>query len=264
MSAAAERPSERAFLVVAALLFAGSVALTIHWCASMGAMGEMPMAGGWTMSGTWMRMPGQTWPGAAASFIVMWIAMMTAMMLPSLVPMLRRYRASAASVRHERLGALTALVAAGYFSVWTAFGAVAFALGVAFADLAMREPALARAVPLAAGAVIVLGGVLQLSAWKQRQLACCRNAAPSRNHTVCARAAWGHGLRLGLHCTRCCAGLTATLLAVGVMDFRTMAAVAAATSVERLARDGERAARIVGLLAVTAGLWSIARAALAS
>ena len=55
-------------------------------------MDGMPMPGGWTMSMTWMRMPGQTWPGAAASFLGMWIVMMVAMMLPSLVPMLWRYR----------------------------------------------------------------------------------------------------------------------------------------------------------------------------
>jgi hypothetical protein len=33
----------------------------------MSAMGEMAMPGGWTMSTAWMRMPGQTWAGAAAS-----------------------------------------------------------------------------------------------------------------------------------------------------------------------------------------------------
>ena len=44
------------------------------------------------MSMTWMRTPGQTWPGAAASFLGMWVVMMVAMMLPSLVPMLWRYR----------------------------------------------------------------------------------------------------------------------------------------------------------------------------
>jgi hypothetical protein len=42
----------------------------------------MPMPGGWTMSMAWMRMPGQTWPGAAASFLGMWVVMMVAMMLP--------------------------------------------------------------------------------------------------------------------------------------------------------------------------------------
>src|SRR5439155_4659683 len=80
-----ERASEQAFLSVSALLFAASVAVTIVWCARMSAMGEMPMPGGWTMSMAWMRMPGQTWPGAAASFLCMWVVMMVAMMLPSLV-----------------------------------------------------------------------------------------------------------------------------------------------------------------------------------
>ena len=40
-------------------------------------------------------MPGQTWPGAAASFLGMWVVMTVAMMLPSLVPMLWRYRQAA-------------------------------------------------------------------------------------------------------------------------------------------------------------------------
>ena len=35
-----------------------------------------------------MPMSGHTWLGAAASFLGMWVVMMVAMMLPSLVPML--------------------------------------------------------------------------------------------------------------------------------------------------------------------------------
>src|SRR6266853_428005 len=83
-----ERASQRAFFGVSALLFAASAAVTIAWCASMSAMGGMPMPGGWTMSMAWMRTPGQTWPGAAASFLVIWVLMMVAMMLPSWMPML--------------------------------------------------------------------------------------------------------------------------------------------------------------------------------
>ena len=84
---ASERASQQAFFGVSALLFAASTALTIVWCASMSAMGEMPVPGGWTMSMAWMRTPGQTSPGAAALFLVMWVVMMAAMMLASLVPM---------------------------------------------------------------------------------------------------------------------------------------------------------------------------------
>jgi predicted metal-binding membrane protein len=116
---ASERASQQAFFGVSALLFAASAAVTIVWCGSMSAMGEMPMPGGWTMSMAWMRMPGQTWPGVAASFLGMWVVMMVAMMLPSLVPMLWRYRQAVGRTGETRLGRLIALVGVGYVFVWT-------------------------------------------------------------------------------------------------------------------------------------------------
>src|SRR3954468_10520568 len=103
----------------------------------MGEMSDMPMPGGWSMSMAWMRMPGQTWPGAAAAFLGMWVVMMVAMMAPSLIPMLRRYRRAVGGT--GRLGGLTAMVATGYFFVWSALGVVAFPLGVALAALEMEH-----------------------------------------------------------------------------------------------------------------------------
>jgi predicted metal-binding membrane protein len=258
---ASERASQQAFFGVSALLFAASAAVTIVWCASMSAMGEMPMPGGWTMSMAWMRMPGQTWAGAAASFLGMWVVMMVAMMLPSLVPMLWRYR-EAVSTGETRLGLLTALVGVGYFFVWTVFGMAAFPLGVALAAVEMQQSALARAVPIAVGVVVLIAGALQFTAWKARHLACCREA-PGRSRMLPADAstAWRHGLRLGLHCSHCCAPLMAILLVIGVMDLRAMAVVAAAITVERLAPAGERVARAIGVVVVGAGFFLIARAA---
>ena len=133
-----ERASQRAFFGVSTLLFAASAAETIVWCASMSAMGEMPMRGSWTMAMAWMRLPGQTWPGAAVSFLGIWVMMMVAMMLPSLVPMLWRYRQAVGSTGETRLGRLTALVGVGYFFVWTVFGMGAFPLGVALAAVEMK------------------------------------------------------------------------------------------------------------------------------
>jgi predicted metal-binding membrane protein len=258
---ASERASEYALLGVSALLFAVSVAVTIVWCTSMSAMGGMPMPGGWTMSMAWMRMPGQTWPGAAATFLGMWVVMTVAMMLPSFVPMLWRYRQAVNRTGETRLGWLTALVGAGYFFVWTVFGMAAFPLGVALAAIEMQQPALARTVPIAVGVVVLIAGALQFTAWKARHLACCREP-PGRGRTLPADAgtAWRHGLRLGLHCSYCCFGLMAILLVVGVMDLRAMAVAAAAIAVERLAPGGERVARVTGGVAVGAGLLLIARA----
>ncbi len=84
-----DRASQVAFFGVSALLFAAGAAVTIAWCTSMAATGGMPMPGGWAMSMAWMRMPGETWAVAAASFLGMWVVMMVAMMMPSLASMLR-------------------------------------------------------------------------------------------------------------------------------------------------------------------------------
>ena len=273
---AAERASQQAFFGVSAVLFAASAAVTILWSTSMSAMDGMPMPGGWTMSMAWMRMPGQTWPGAAASFLGMWIVMMVAMMLPSLVPMLWRYRQAvgrtAASARaaascteaprgpgETRMGRLTVLVGVGYFFMWTLFGMAAFPLGVALAAIEMQQPALARAVPVGVGVAVFIAGAFQFSAWKARHLAGCREApGPGRTLPADAGTAWRHGLRLGLHCSYCCAGLMAILLVMGVMDLRAMAVVAAAITLERLAPAGERVARAVGAILLAAGLFLIA------
>jgi predicted metal-binding membrane protein len=257
-----ERASERAFIGVSALLFAASAVVTIVWCASMSAMGEMSMPGGWTMSVAWMRMPGQTWLGAAASFVGMWVAMMVAMMLPSLLPTLWRYRRAVESTGEARPGLPTAMVGGGYFFVWILFGIVVYAIGVALAAVEMQWPAVARAVPFAIGVVVLIAGALQYTAWKARHLACCR-ATPGRDHTRPAKAgiAWRHGLRLGLHCSYSSSGLTAILLAFGFMDLRVMAVVTVAITVERLAPDGERVARAIGAVVAGAGMLLIARAA---
>jgi predicted metal-binding membrane protein len=255
----AERP---AFWGVSALLFAASTVATIAWGASMSAMAGMPMPGGWTMSMAWMRMPGQSWAGAGASFLGMWVVMMVAMMLPSLVPMLRRYRAALDGGGRSRRGRLTVLVGAGYFLVWTLLGVAAFPPGVALAALEMQQLSLARAVPFATGAVVLLAGLLQLTTWKTRQLACCREA-PGCGRALSADAgtAWRHGLHLGLRCARCCAGLMTILLCLGVMDLRAMVVVGAAITVERLAPSGERLARGTGALFAGVGLYLLARAA---
>src|ERR1700676_3920612 len=259
---ASERASQRAFFGISALLFAASTAATIVWCASMSAMGEMPMPGGWTMSMAWMRMCGQTWPGAAASFLGMWVVMMVAMMLPSLVPMLWRYRRAVGRTSETRLNRLTALAGVGYFFVWTVFGMAAFPLGVALAAVEMQLPALARAVPIAVGGVVLIAGALQFTAWKARHLACCREPwGRERTLPADAATAWRQGLRLGLHCTYGCAAFTAILLVIGVMDLRVMALVTAAITAERLAPNGERVARAIGIVVAGVGLLLIARAA---
>jgi predicted metal-binding membrane protein len=215
-------------------------------------MDTMPMAGA-AMSSMWMRTPDQSWTGAATSFVAMWTVMMMAMMLPSLVPTLHRYRLAIGDAGATRGAVLTAVVATGYFAVWSALGVAVFPLGALLSSAELRLPALARLAPFAAGAVVLIAGVVQLTAWKARHLAWDRDT-PARapmSHDVAT--AWRHGLCLGVHCCCCCAGLTATLLALGAMDLRVMVVVTAAITAERLAPARARVARAVGMLGIATG-----------
>jgi predicted metal-binding membrane protein len=247
--------ADRALWVACALLFAASAALAIAWCGAMAAMRGMPMPGGWIMSMAWMRMPGQTWPGAAASFLGMWSAMMVAMMLPVLAPWLRHYRRAL----DARRDLFTLCAGLGYFAVWIVLGAAIYPLGVALAAVAMASPTLSRIAPLIFGALLLGAGFLQFTSWKTRLLACCRPGHGALSPADAA-SAWRHGVRLGVHCCRCCAGPTTALLVVGVMDLRAMALAMAAIAGERLLPMGERIARGAGAAAIGAGAWLIARA----
>ena len=255
-----EAASHGAFLGASALLFLISSAVTIIWCSSMSAMGEMPMPGGWEMSMTWMRMPGQTWLGVAASALGKWLVMMVAMMLPCLVPMLLRYR-RAVGTRGTNLGRLTALAGAGYFFVWTIFGMAVLPLGFGLAALEMQQPALARGVPIMSGIIVLIAAALQFSAWKAHHLACCRRSPMSHRSLLGeSGAAWRHGVRLGLHCGRCCMNVMAILLVAGIMDLRATAVVTGVLTLERVV-PGDRVARAVGIAVIGIGLSLIARAA---
>jgi predicted metal-binding membrane protein len=250
--------ADRAYFSASALLFVTSTAATIYVCSAMDA--GMPMPGGWTMSMPWMKMPGQTWFAAAASFIGMWTVMMVAMMLPSLVPSLSAYRRSVREANEARLGACTALAGAGYFFVWAAVGAAAYPVGVALAAAAMRSPAIARAVPLATAIVVLLAACVQLSPWKARRLARCRDMPVRSGSLSYARRAWRHGLRLGADCALCCAGFMTVLLVEGVMNLAVMAAIGGLITLERLATRHSSAAHAVGLAVGAAGLVGMARA----
>lgn len=228
--------TDRRMLVISALVFAITATITIVWCTSMSTH-DMVMPGGWTMSMAWMPMPGQTWSGAAASFLAMWFVMMVPMMLPSLTPAL---------LRHGD-GRRTLVLALTYFVPWVVLGAVVFVLGRSLAVIEMRHLALARFVPTAVGIVVLLAGLLQVSAWKASQLTCCRGE-------ILRRSPVRAGLRLGFRCCCCCAPQTMILLVAGVMDLRAMALVTVAITIERIAPAGERIARLIGFAVIGVGV----------
>lgn len=230
-------------------------------------MDAMQMTGGAMPSMPWVPACGESWIGAAASFLGMWTVMMAVMMLPSLVPALWRYGRSAGRAGVASPALPTALAAAGYLSIWILLGVMVFPLGAAIVAVTVRHATLARLAPIAAGLVVLTAGALQFTRWKAHHLARCRDCC-LRESIGCGREsprnafdAWRYGLRLGIHCGQCCAGLTAAMLVTGIMDVPAMAAVTAGITLERLAPGGAGVARFVGLVAIGAGLFLTVRAA---
>src|ERR1700674_3712645 len=109
---------------------------------------------------------------ASPAFMVMWLGMMVAMMLPAIGPVVLAQRMV---VRARGEGALTSVTfVAGYLMVWVLIGLVPLLAFFAFRDLPME----AQSSPwlrIVAGAVLVLAGVYQVTPLKDTCLRACRS-----------------------------------------------------------------------------------------
>ena len=239
---------------IASVVFLVAAAYTFYAARKMS--GSMPMTGGWAMPMMWMAMPGQSLAGSALAFLLMWQAMMIAMMLPSSWPTLELYSRVARYTEQRHPMFNTILAGAGYFTVWGAFGAIAFAGGFEISRAAMFSPQLSRWVPAAAGVSLVLAGIWQLTPLKQSCLNHCRDPLLFLGHAY-KPGVWG-GFRVGLHhgafCALCCWALMLMQMVLGVMNLAVMAGVAVIIATEKLWRRGPLLARLVGAVSIIVGI----------
>lgn len=211
----------------------------------------------------WMAMPGQSIAGAGFTFLIMWLAMMIAMMLPSSWPMLELYQKVAVSTGVRRPALATALAGAGYFAVWLAFGAMVFGMGFAASAVSMKSSAFSLAMPLLAGVGLIFAGTYQLSPWKQACLTHCRSPLIFLGHVFrpgligAVRVGAAHGL----YCTGCCWALMLMQTILGVMSLTVMILVAAVIGAEKLWSRGPLLARVVGAVSIAVGGHFLLRAA---
>lgn len=183
-----------------------------------------------------MDMGPGTNPGALGFYIVTWVVMMAAMMLPSVVPMVTGYsRIERAARRRGRVGSV-ALFVAGYLVVWTLFGLVAYGVYKASRHFEISWLRWDHGGRWAAGAVLLAGAVYQHTPAKQACLRRCRATIPFLTREW-RDGRWG-ALRMGiLHgawCSGCCWALMAALFALGVMSLTWMALVAVVIAAEKL------------------------------
>ncbi len=244
-------------IVLAAIVTIAAWIYTIDTARDMSS--AMPMPGGWSMSMAWMSMGHQSAVAHATMFLVMWTVMMIAMMLPSVLPavLLHRGLLGARVGRGDAAGGSQLLLLAGYFAVWVAFGALAYAIGMAIASAAMRSLDIALLVPAGAGLALAAAGIYQLTSWKQICLRHCRSPLEffARHQIRGPSDSWRFGLHHGAYCAACCWGLMVIQLVLGVMSVPLMALVALVILLEKQWRHGEALARLVGVVTIAIGIW---------
>ena len=258
IAATADR-AEKWARAVASAIFLAAAAFTLY--GARGMSGGMLMPGGWTMPMMWMAMPGQSLVGAAIAFVVMWQAMMIAMMLPSSWPTLELYSRVARHTGQRHPMISTILAGVGYFTVWAAFGAIAFAAGFEISRAAMLSPQLSRWIPAAAGVSLILAGVWQLTPLKQSCLNHCRDPLMVLGHAY-KPGVWGGfrvGLQHGAFCAACCWALMLMQMVLGVMNLVVMVGVAVIIATEKLWKRGPLLARVVGISSVIVGTVLVVR-----
>lgn len=206
------------------------------------------------MSGTGMTF-------AFLPFMLGWVAMMAAMMLPAVTPVVRLYARAAARNRVAPTGSFVS----GYLLVWIATGVPAYFLWRAMAMPLMDGEAWAART---AGFVLLVAGAYQLTPLKRACLRHCRSPMSVflRMSTNLARSSGA--VRAGgthaAYCFGCCAGLMVVLVAVGSMQPWWAAAIAAVIFFERNGPAGERFALVAAAALAALGVALLANPTLIS
>lgn len=224
------------------LVLLAAAALGWWWSVRMSTGMRMDGMGGMDMSAKSAM--------SAAGFLVAWLAMMAAMMLPAMTPVVKLYaRASG----QRRVAPLPYFVG-GYLAVWMFLGVPAY-----FAWRALDEP-LAQGMEWAArvaGGFFVAAGVWQLTPLKELCLRHCRSpmsfflryGGRIGRPIGAARMGASHGF----FCVGCCWAMFALLVAIGTMNIAWMLVLTALIVTEKTSRHGQRVATVAGAAFVVLG-----------
>ena len=197
--------------------------------------------------------------GGLGFWLTAWVAMMAAMMFPSIAPMVMMFARIEEGKRRQgkptQPGA-TAIFVGGYLLTWTAAGLLAYAIFEIARSLDLGFLAWDSGGPYVAGAVLVAAAIYQLTPLKDVCLRHCRS--PMAFVLMHWRSGRIGALRMGMEhggwCVGCCWGLMAALFTLGVMSIGWMVLIAAMIALEKLLPWKAVANRSVAALLVVLGL----------
>jgi predicted metal-binding membrane protein len=211
------------------------------------------------VGGSTLLMPHQhTAAPAFAAALLMWLAMVVAMMTPTVLPWILAYATLVTPADGTRPWQAIAAFATGYLTVWFGYSVTAAALQMTLARTGLLLGD--RLGAALGGTVLIAAGVFQVMPLKAACLAHCRS--PLSYFIARWRDGPIGGLRLGLshgaYCLGCCWLVMLTALAMGVMNLAWMAVLTAVVVLEQVAPGGLWVGRVCGAGLLGWGVWLIA------
>ena len=191
---------------------------------------------------------------AVPIFLVGWLVMAAAMMLPASLRAIQLVEGTASSVVSPRRARASFL--ASFALVWAAFGLVAFLGDVGLHHVVDTTPWLAERPWLIEAAILALAGGYQLVPLKRRSLAACRH--PAEAAVTAPMGSIGRlDLRHGLACLGSSWALMLLMFAEGFASIGWMVALTALMVYEATGRHGQRAASAAGVALILAALATV-------
>lgn len=203
-----------------------------------------------SMAGPWRQF---------GEFLLLWVVMMAAMMLPSVAPVASMYLTVIRSRRNGPAALHAAALVAGYLLAWAAFGVVAFGISWLLGTLAPMDMSTipSRLAVWSAAVTLAVAGLYQFTSLKARCLQRCRSPLGFLLHF----GSYSRRLRdvrvggyHGGYCVGCCWSLMVVLVAVGRMNMAWMVGLTAVVFLEKVWRSGKAFSYAVGGAMVLAGL----------
>ena len=193
----------------------------------------------------------------ASLFLPMWAVMMSAMMLPAMLPMALTFSTIYRSRRAKgQIYVPIWVFLLGYMIIWGLSGVPGYLAKVGLEFLVGRFPTVESAAAVVGGLVLIGAGLYQLSALKDKCLSHCRTPMSFIVHDW--REGYGGALHMGVHhglyCVGCCWALMVVMFPVGVMNLVWMGGLAGLIFLEKIVPGGRWVSRSSGLALILAGI----------
>jgi predicted metal-binding membrane protein len=198
------------------------------------------------------------WKAADIALVfLMWAVMMTAMMLPSALPVIMLVaKVSAGTEASHRIVGPTGAFAAGYILAWCVFSLAATLLQWGLLEAALVTPMMESASLMLSSTILIAAGLYQFTPLKNTCLRQCQSPlGVVMQVTSSPRRALNTGFRHGLHCLGCCWALMAILFVTGVMNILWIVLLAIYVLIEKTMPRQRWIAPAAGAALIGWGLW---------